>query len=139
MFSRLTQGSVLAYLSLAIMLIVVMLLVNGTEPLVAQVFDGGGLIGGLGQAQGELGGSGVRTDTDFIASIAAIINFALVFAAVFAVVAFITAGFFFILGFGSDTSVQRAKKIMIWSAVGLVVIIFSFAITNLIVDFSTAS
>jgi len=105
----------------------------------AQIFGGDGLVGGLGAAKGELGGSGVRTDADFISAIAAIVNFALQFAAVFAFVAFVSSGFLFILGFGSDTSIQRAKKIMIWSAVGLVVVIFSFVLTELVLEFSTAS
>lgn len=138
MFSRQTHGPVLAFLLLASVLILTAVFADRGEILLAQVFGGGGLFGGLSEAESALGGSGVRTDTDFITAIAAIINFALLFAAVFAVVAFLVSGFMFILGFGSDTSIQRAKKIMIWSAIGLVVIIFSFVLVRLIVDFTTA-
>ena len=128
----------MAFLLLSSVLIFSAVFANQSYPLLAQVFDGGGLVGGLTEAESALSGSGVRTDTDFITAIAAIINFALLFAAVFAVVAFLVSGFMFILGFGSDTSIQRAKKIMIWAAVGLVVIIFSFVLVRLIVDFTTA-
>jgi hypothetical protein len=106
--------------------------------LLAQVFDGGGLVDGLSQAQGEISGTGVRDDTDFIAAIGAVINFILTFAGIFAFVAFVAAGFVFILGFGSDSANQRARKIMIWAAVGLVVIIFAFVLVQFIVDFATA-
>ena len=102
------------------------------------VFDGGGLEQGLINAQSGLQGSGIREENDIIPVIASVINFILTFVAIFAVVAFIVAGFMFILGFGSDSANQRAKKIMIWAAVGLVVIIFSFVLVEFIVDISTA-
>jgi len=40
---------------------------------------------------------------------------------------------------GSDSSVQRAKKIMIWSAIGIFVIAFSFVITEFIVEIATTT
>jgi hypothetical protein len=110
----------------------------GGRSLIARVFDGGGLLGGLGQAETELSGSGLREEDDIIIVIVAIINFFLPFAAVAAFVAFLVSGFMYILGFGSDTAIQRAKKIMIWSAVGLVVILFSFILTKFIITAATA-
>ena len=104
----------------------------------ASVFNGAGLVGGLGAAQSNLAGSGIRMDTNLIIVIVSIINAFLPYAAIATLVAFITAGFFFILGFGSDGAVQRAKKIMIWSAVGLVVILFAFIITEFIITFALA-
>jgi len=110
----------------------------GYGPLTAQVFDGSGLQGGLGKAQEEISGTGIRPEGDLIPALASIINFALSFVAVFAVIAFIVAGFMFILGFGSDTANQRAKKIMIWAVVGLLVIMLSFVMVKFIVDLATA-
>jgi len=111
---------------------------GGHIPLTAQVFDGAGLQGGLSTAQEEIGGSGIRQDDDIIPAIAGVLNFALTFVAVFAVVAFVVAGFTFILGFGSDAANQRAKKIMIWAAVGLLVIVFSFVIVEFILNLVTS-
>jgi hypothetical protein len=104
----------------------------------ASIFDGAGLVGGLQEAEGELSGSGIRTDNNIVLVIVAIINAILPYAALAALVAFVVAGFFFILGFGSDTAIQRAKKIMIWSAVGLVVILFALIITRFILELATA-
>ena len=106
--------------------------------LTAQVFDGGGLIEGLTKARSELSGSGLRDDADIVVTIVKIINFLLLFVALAVLVSFVVSGFLFILGFGSDTSIQRAKKIMIWSAVGLVVILFAFLLTEFIITASTA-
>ena len=101
------------------------------------IFDGGGLNTGLERAQDELQSTGIRPDTNLIASIAALINYILPYVGIIAVVAFIVAGFMFILGFGSDTAIQRAKKIMIWSAVGLIVILLAFPVTRFIVQFAS--
>jgi hypothetical protein len=112
--------------------------VRGIGPLTAQVFDGDGLIGGLNQAQSELSGTGIREESNLVIVIVAVINAVLPYAAIAAFIAFVVSGFLFILGFGSETAVQRAKKIMIWSAVGLVVIIFSFVLTSFIIATATA-
>lgn len=106
--------------------------------LLGQVFNGAGLIGGLNQAQAELSGSGLRGETDITFAIVAIINAVLPYAAIAAFIAFVVSGFLFILGFGSDAAIQRAKKIMIWSAVGLIVILFSFVLTSFIITTATA-
>ncbi|HLC75506.1 MAG TPA: hypothetical protein VJB82_00070 [Candidatus Peribacterales bacterium] len=112
--------------------------IAGGGALKASVFDGDGLIEGLSTAGEELDDTGIREETDIVVAIGEIINFALTFAALLAFVAFVVAGFMFILGFGSDSSIERAKKIMIWSIVGLVVIVFAFVIVQFIVDAATA-
>lgn len=114
--------------------------VSSESSLLASVFDGEGLVGGLEEAREEIETeeTGIRTEDDIVHAIADIINFVLLFAGIFAVVAFVVSGFMFILGFGSDSSIQRARKIMIWAAVGLVVIIFAFVLVDFIVDLATA-
>ena len=104
----------------------------------AQVFDGGGLLGGLGRAKSELGGSGIRLDSNILIVIVRVLNAALTFLAVAAVVAFTVSGFMFILGFGSDTAIQRAKKIMTWSAVGILVTLLSYILTAFIIGIALA-
>jgi len=108
------------------------------QKLTASVFDGGGLVQGLTEAQNELSGSGIRPDTDIVVVVVSIINAVLPYVALLVLVAFVVAGFLFILGFGSDTAIQRAKKIMIWSAVGLVVVLFAFIITQFIIEIASA-
>ncbi|MBT3835565.1 hypothetical protein HOF56_04965 [Candidatus Peribacteria bacterium] len=105
--------------------------------ILASVFEGGSLEDGLNEAQ-QLATDGIRPDS-LEDAIVNIINFALGFVALIAVTAFIVSGFIFILGLGSDASIQRAKKIMIWSAVGIFVIVFSFVITEFIVELATSS
>ena len=107
---------------------------DSTNRFLASIFDGDGLIEGLNKAKNELSGSGIREEDDLIIVIVSIINALLPWAAIAAVVAFIVSGFLFILGFGSDTAIQRAKKIMIWSAIGLVVIILSIVIISFVLE-----
>lgn len=130
----------LAAIFLAVVVALLLYGVQGGGFLTAQIFDGDGLVDGLDKAKTELGTkSGIRDDTDLVDAIVAVINFILLFAGIFAFVAFVVAGFMFILGFGSDQANQRARKIMIWAAVGLLVIIFAYVIVDFIVDFATAT
>ena len=103
------------------------------------IFDGDGLVGGLGQAESELTGTGIRADQDLVPAIANVINFLLGFVEIFAILAFVVAGFYFILGFGSDSAIQRARKILIWAAVGIIVIEFSKVLVDFVINASTAT
>jgi|GEM_PF-1840324 hypothetical protein len=107
------------------------------KSILASVFEGGDLESGLTEAE-QLATGGIRED-GLEDAIVSIINFALGFVAIIAVTAFIISGFIFMLGMGSDSSVQRAKKIMIWSAIGIFVIAFSFVITEFIVEIATTT
>ena len=53
------------------------------------------------------------------------IRFVVTFVSLAALVAIITAGIFLMVGFGSDTSISRAKKIVIFTVIGLFVIFFA--------------
>lgn len=94
-----------------------------TEQAVAPEASAGLIEDGLGEL-GDLvevptgDASGVRE------AIVNVINFALSFLALVAVLTIIVAGFFLILGMGSETSSQRAKKIIIYTIVGIVIIFF---------------
>jgi hypothetical protein len=63
-----------------------------------------------------------------------VLNFVLSFLALVAVIAIIVAGFMLILGFGSETSAQRAKKIIIYTVVGLIVIFFARVIVQFFLE-----
>lgn len=94
-----------------------------TEQAVAPGASAGLIEDGLGQL-GDLvevptgSASGVRE------AIVNVINFALTFLALIAVLTVIVAGFFLILGMGSENSSQRARKIIIYTIIGLLVIFF---------------
>lgn len=107
---------------------------QGRGAFLASIFDGGGLSGGLGAAQQEISGTGINTSSDLVAIIVAIASTVVPYAGLATFVAFVVAGFTFILGFGSDSTVQRAKNIMIWSAVGFIVIILSYVLTQFVFD-----
>lgn len=112
--------------------------VAGNGSITASIFDGDGLIGGLGNAQTEIQGTGIREETDIVIAVGKVINFALMFVAIIVVIMILIAGFILIFSFGSDTAIQRAKKILIWSIVGLAVIIFAFVIVEFVVQIFTA-
>jgi hypothetical protein len=68
----------------------------------------------------------VPTDTkDFRTAIADAVRFLVNFVALAAIITIIAAGFFLILGFGTDGSIQRAKKIFIYTILGIFVIFFA--------------
>lgn len=92
----------------------------------AAVYNGGGLFDGMQQAAGV----GVATGTlpDFIKGV---IDRAVSYATLAGVVVVVAAGFMLILGFGSDEMKERAKKAIIYTCVGLLVLYFA----QLIVDF----
>lgn len=58
------------------------------------------------------------------------VNFILPYLALAAFVGFIYAGFLYVTAYGNDEQLQKAKKILIWVVVGLLLVITSYAITN---------
>ncbi len=104
----------------------------------ASVFDGEGLIGGLEKAEEELQGTGIREETDIVKPIADIIRFILMFIAIAAVIVIIAAGIILIFSFGSDGAIQRARKMIIWAIVGLIVVLLAFVIVEFVIDIITA-
>lgn len=78
----------------------------------------------------ELGGTGIPVDDDASSLVIKIINFILPYLTLAAFVGFVTAGFFYVTAFGNDEQLGKAKTILIWSSVGIVLVIFSFAIVQ---------
>ncbi|MDD5470123.1 MAG: hypothetical protein PHO92_04995 [Candidatus Peribacteraceae bacterium] len=95
----------------------------------AQVWSG---IGdeGLGDAAGiETGGSGNLRE-----SIWAIVESVLSYMGLAAVIVIVIAGIYLIVGGGSDESRQKAIKIVLYTAIGLIVILLASAFVHFIVD-----
>lgn len=101
---------------------------GGGGTFLASVQDGLNQVSGVDLPKGGVGvnASGVRE------KIVVTLNFLISFLALIAVIAIIIAGLLLILGAGSDASVQRAKKILIYTLVGLLVIFFSRVIVGII-------
>ncbi|MBI3332150.1 hypothetical protein HYZ99_04310 [Candidatus Peregrinibacteria bacterium] len=93
----------------------------------AAVFGGGGLGSGIGQASG-IAGLSSQDPKQFIQSV---IDVAVSFLQLAGLVAITVAGFYLILGFGSDSAKDKAKNIIIYTAIGLVIV----TVADIIVDF----
>jgi len=83
-------------------------------------------------AKGELAGSGITHTDDLGDFIIKLVNFALPYLTLAAFIGYVIAGFMYVTALGNDEQLQKAKKILIWSSVGLILVILSFAITSLL-------
>jgi len=78
--------------------------------------------------------TGVAGTADFGQLILKYVNFALPFLALAAFVGFIYAGFLYVTAYGNDEQVQKSKKILIYVVVGLILVILSFSIVQLLTE-----
>ena len=92
----------------------------------AAVFGGAGLRGGADRAADIAGLSNADPET-FIQNL---IDVAKTFLQIAGLVAITVAGFYLILGFGSESAKDRAKNIVIYTAIGLVVV----TVADILVD-----
>jgi len=60
------------------------------------------------------------------------VNFALPFLALAAFLGFVFAGFLYVTAYGAQDQIEKAKKILIYSVVGLIVVILSYSIVQLL-------
>lgn len=106
----------------------------------AQIFKGSGGSGvtdteaGVDKIERQLKGSGVASTDSVSDLILKFINFALPFLALGAFVGFVYAGFLYVTAYGNDEQVTKAKKIMIYVAIGLVVVIISYSVVRLFTE-----
>lgn len=71
-----------------------------------------------------------RTDADTI--LTQILNTVYFFAGAAAVIAIIIGGFWYVTGGDNPSQVQKGKNAIIYASVGLVVVLFAYAITGFI-------
>ena len=64
-----------------------------------------------------------------------LINYLLGFLGLIAVAFVVYAGVLMVIDAGAEENVQKAKKIITWAGVGIIVILLSFAIVNFFTDF----
>jgi hypothetical protein len=80
------------------------------------------------EAKESLAGTGI-THTDNLSDlIIKYVNFALPYLTLAAFVGFVVAGFFYVTAYGNEEQIKKAKNILIWSVVGLLLVIASYTI-----------
>ena len=109
--------------------------VTGLTPS-AVVFDGPGAITGLQvfkqNYRGNTYGSAIGTITGWT-------NFALPFVSVIAIAALVYAGFLYITAAGNEEQTKKAKNIVMWVVIGIILIFSAFAIVNSLLSANSSS
>ncbi len=86
----------------------------------------------LGEQQ-NLGSTGITSTPKVTDLVFKYINFALPYLALAAFVAFVYAGFLYVTAYGEAEQVEKAKTMMVWAVIGLVLVIASFTIVSFLV------
>jgi heme O synthase-like polyprenyltransferase len=81
-----------------------------------------------------LGGTGVSRFSNITVLVLSYVNFALPYLSLAAFAGFVYAGFLYVTAYGQEDQIEKAKKILKYSVVGLVLVIFSFSIVRLLTD-----
>lgn len=106
--------------------------------ILAQVFEGfegSDAQGGVDALQESLAGTGITGTTDVTQLVLKYINFILPYLALALFVGFIYAGVLYITAFGNEEATDKSKKIMMYSVIGIIIVILSFvAVRVLTVD-----
>jgi uncharacterized membrane protein (DUF485 family) len=87
---------------------------------------------GTGLAKTRLEGTGITHTEDFGDFVKKLVNFALPYLVLAAFVGYVVAGFMYVTAFGNDEQLTKARKILVWVSIGLILVILSYAITNLL-------
>lgn len=96
--------------------------------LIAQIYNGGGIPAGVNATSGITGVS----SADPYSLIANIIALVLSYAALAAFTMIVIAGFYLLLSNGNDDGKEKAKSIIKYTLIGLVVLLFSRIIVHLV-------
>jgi len=99
----------------------------------SEIFQGAGLEKGAIIARQNLA-IGISKTRDAKKLLVRWTNFALGFIGLVAVVAVIWAGFLYLTAFGDDGRTESAKKILMWTAVGILLILGAYAIVKLLME-----
>lgn len=99
----------------------------------AQVYNGPGPLSGAQATLPAL--AGLSASTNPRSAIIAILQSVLTFVSLAAVTAVIIAGIYLIVGLGSDDSKEKAKKIIQYTLIGLMIILFSEVIVGLVTNY----
>lgn len=78
-------------------------------------------------------------ETDIRVQVIKIINYFLSFLGLICVIMIIYAGFLLIFSLGSDETISKAKTIITYVAIGIIVILLSYVIVNFLIAAGTAT
>lgn len=78
----------------------------------------------------SLSGTGVTHTEDFSDFIKKVVNFSLPYLTLAAFVGYVVAGFMYVTALGDEDQIGKAKKILIWSTIGLILVILSYSIVQ---------
>lgn len=95
--------------------------------LLAQVYNGGGIQAGIGATSGITGVATADPRSVIIKIITVVLNYAALAAFVMVVI----AGFYLVLSNGNEENKDKAKKIITYTLIGLVVLLFSRVIVHI--------
>ncbi|MBT4936578.1 hypothetical protein HON22_01540, partial [Candidatus Peregrinibacteria bacterium] len=73
-------------------------------------------------------------EESFRAQVLKIVNYFLTFLGLLAVVAIVYAGIIMVADFGNEEMVGKAKNILLWSSLGMIIVLLSFSFVNFILD-----
>lgn len=100
----------------------------------ATVFDGGGIDGGLAILKGLLPGTGVIDNGDIVTVTLGWVKFALTLIGLLAFIAFLWAGGLYVTSFINEKNNETAKKVMTWTAAGIIIILISYAVVSTLIS-----
>lgn len=107
---------------------------QNSEPECDTTFCGGGLTEGAELVREALGeDTGIVTEGTLIQGILFWVRVFLLLTGTLAFVAFVYAGFLFVTSFANEENNEKAKKIMTYTGIGIIVILLSYALTNFFV------
>ncbi|QQS59003.1 hypothetical protein IPN35_05465 [Candidatus Peregrinibacteria bacterium] len=93
-----------------------------------------GAEGGLKVLLGFLPGTGIIESDNLILVILGWVRFGLALLGTIAFVALVWAGFLYVTAFaGGEESTETAKKIIIWTAIGIILILISYAVVSVLI------
>ncbi|MCB9808631.1 hypothetical protein H6770_05270 [Candidatus Peribacteria bacterium] len=81
---------------------------------------------------GEVPNLGAAGGTDIRATVTAILKSILNFMALIAVVVIVLAGIYMVVSLGNETAIERAKRMILYVVIGLIVILLARAIVGLV-------
>lgn len=78
--------------------------------------------------------SGIAAQTSFREALITWTNFFLGFLSLVAMIALIYSGFLYVTAAGNDEQTGKAKKIIIWVVIGIMVILLAYALVNTLIE-----
>ncbi len=78
---------------------------------------------------------GIATEDSLKSTILKWVNFFLGFFSLLAMIALIFAGFLYVTSAGNDEQAQKAKKIIIWVVIGIIVVLIAYVLVNSLISF----